>query len=299
MQRLPRTLRRAGHKMDQNVWIKAFDTAVDAAMVWLTDHGGAVFDFARAVLEGAFDGLLAGLMFLPFWAVALALGLLAARSLGWKFGAAAAAGMALCQAIGLWPETIETLCLVIISVLLAVLVGVPVGVLSGYSPRLTKALDPVLDLIQTLPPYIYLLPAIAFLGYGPATAIVATFIVAAPPVIRLSALGFRQTPVEFIELGEATGAKPLDAFLKIRVPFALPSVMAGINQSLMMAFGMVVIAGIVGSGGLGETIYGAIRKLDIALSVNAAIAIVVLTIILDRISQSIGPQSTDRTGDTP
>ena len=127
---------------------------------------------------------------------------------------------------------------------------------------------------------------LAFLGYGPATAIVATFVVALPPVIRLSAHGFRMTPVEFAELGQATGAKPVDAFLKIRVPFALPSVMAGINQSLMMAFGMVVIAGIVGSGGLGETIYGAVRKLDIALSVNAAIAIVILTIIIDRISQA-------------
>lgn len=277
--------------MDLEPWINGFDASVDAGMSWLTDHGGAVFDLARAVLEGAFDGLLAALLFVPFWVFALAVGLLATRSLGWKSGLAAGLGMALCRAIGLWPQTIETLCLVLISVLLAVLIGVPMGVWSGYSPRLTRLLDPVLDLIQTLPPYIYLLPAIAFLGYGPATAIVATFIVAAPPVIRLSALGFRRTPVEFIELGEATGAKPLDAFFKIRVPFALPSVMAGINQSLMMAFGMVVIAGIVGSGGLGETIYGAIRKLDIALSVNAAIAIVVLTIIIDRISQSIGPQA--------
>lgn len=275
--------------MNLDAWIKGFDTSVDAGMAWLTDHGGAVFDIARAVLEGAFDSVLAALLYLPFWAVAFAVGLVAARSLGWKSGIAACLGMVLCQFIGLWPETVETLCLVLISVALAILIGVPMGVLSGYSPRLTRVLDPVLDLIQTLPPYIYLLPAIAFLGYGPATAIVATFIVAAPPVIRLSALGFRQTPVEFVELGEATGAKPLDAFLKIRVPFALPSVMAGINQSLMMAFGMVVIAGIVGSGGLGETIYGAIRKLDIALSVNAAIAIVVLTIIIDRISQSISP----------
>lgn len=274
--------------MDQKAWIDAFDAAIDSGMVWLTDRGGAAFDSVRFVLEGMFDLLIEGLLALPFWVVAAAVGLLAWRSLGWKFGLASALGVALCWAIGLWTASVETIGLVIISVMLAVLVGVPVGVASGYSVRLTRVLDPVLDLIQTLPPYIYLLPAIAFLGYGPATAIVATFIVAAPPVIRLSALGFRQTPVEFIELGEATGAKPLDAFLNIRVPFALPSVMAGINQSLMMAFGMVVIAGIVGSGGLGETIYGAIRKLDIALSVNAAIAIVILTIIIDRISQSYG-----------
>ena len=245
-----------------------------------------VFDLIRAALEGLFDLMVDGLLLVPFWLVAIAIGAVAGRVLGWKAGLATAAGLALCRVMGLWGATVETTCLVLISVLLAVVVGVPVGVLAGYSPRLTRFLDPVLDLIQTLPPYIYLLPAIAFLGYGPATAIVATFVVALPPVIRLSAHGFRMTPVEFVELGQATGAKPVDAFLKIRVPFALPSVMAGINQSLMMAFGMVVIAGIVGSGGLGETIYGAVRKLDIALSVNAAIAIVILTIIIDRISQA-------------
>jgi glycine betaine/proline transport system permease protein len=120
-----------------------------------------------------------------------------------------------------------------------------------------RLLEPGLDLIQTLPPYIYLLPAIALLGYGPATALIATVIVAMPPAIRLTSLGIRMTPHEFIELGQASGLTPWQMFVKIRLPFAIPSVMAGINQSLMMAFGMVVIAGIVGSGGLGETIYGA------------------------------------------
>jgi glycine betaine/proline transport system permease protein len=137
-----------------------------------------------------------------------------------------------------------------------------------------------------MPPYIYLLPAIALLGYGPATALVATFIVATPPAIRLTSLGIRQTPHQFIELGHATGMTGWQLFSKVRLPFAMSSLMAGVNQSLMMAFGMVVIAGIVGSGGLGETIYKAIRTLDIAKAVNAAIAIVILTIILDRITQS-------------
>lgn len=272
--------------MDLIPWVKAFDASVDRAMSWATDNGGPVFDMIRATLEGVYDVSVGGLLSVPFWLLAVAVGAVAARSLGWKAGLATAAALAFCRLMGLWGAMVETTCLVLISVLLAVIVGVPVGITAGYSKRLTRVLEPVLDLIQTLPPYIYLLPAIAFLGYGPATAIVATFIVAVPPVIRLSAHGFRMTPVEFIELGQATGAKPVDAFLKIRVPFALPSVMAGINQSLMMAFGMVVIAGIVGSGGLGETIYGAVRKLDIALSVDAAIAIVILTIIIDRISQS-------------
>lgn len=280
--------------MDLTPLIKQFDASVDQAMAWATDHGGLVFDLIRAALEGSFDALTGGLLVLPFWIVAAAAGLFSARSLGWKAGIAAALGFALCRAMGLWTATLETMCLVLIAVLLAVLTGVPLGILAGYSPRLTRLLDPVLDLIQTLPPYIYLLPAIAFLGYGPATAIVATFIVAVPPVIRLTAHGFRMTPVEFVELGAATGATPFDAFVKIRIPFALPGVMAGINQSLMMAFGMVVIAGIVGSGGLGETIYGAVRKLDIALSVNAAIAIVILTIIIDRLSQTAGRNRSTR-----
>ncbi|TIM80555.1 MAG: ABC transporter permease subunit, partial [Mesorhizobium sp.] len=135
-------------------------------------------------------------------------------------------------------------------------------------------------------PYIYLLPAIALLGYGPATALVATVVVAMPPAVRLTSLGIRMTPHEFIELGQASGLTPWQMFIMIRLPFAIPSVMAGINQSLMMAFGMVVIAGIVGSGGLGETIYTAVRTLDIARSINAAIAIVILTMVLDRLTQS-------------
>lgn len=131
------------------------------------------------------------------------------------------------------------------------------------------------------------LPAIALLGYGPATALAATCIVALPPALRLTALGISRTPQEFIELGQANGIRPWQMFAKIRLPFAFASIMAGVNQSLMMAFGMVVIAGIVGSGGLGETIYKAIRTLDIGASIDAAIAIVVLTFVLDRLTQGI------------
>jgi glycine betaine/proline transport system permease protein len=188
----------------------------------------------------------------------------------------------------------STLALVLTATALALAIGIPIGIAAGFFPALDRFMEPGLDLIQTLPPYIYLLPAIALLGYGPATALIATVIVAVPPAIRLTSLGIRMTPREFIELGEALGIRPAQMFFKIRLPFALPSIMAGINQSLMMAFGMVVIAGIVGSGGLGETIYGAIRTLDIATSINGAIAIVVLTMVLDRITQSAARLGTGR-----
>ncbi|PSH70418.1 ABC transporter permease [Phyllobacterium brassicacearum] len=272
--------------MDISVITDTFDEWTDVTLSWISDNGEGLFDFIRAVLEGTYDGILWLLQLAPFYVIAIIAAALGSRLVNIWFGGLAGLALILCAFMGLWAETMSTLALVMTATVLALLVGIPIGVVAGFSMALDRVLEPVLDLIQTLPPYIYLLPAIALLGYGPATALVATFIVAMPPAIRLTSLGIRMTPREFIELGQATGLTPWQMFTKIRLPFAVPSVMAGINQSLMMAFGMVVIAGIVGSGGLGETIYGSIRTLDIATSINAAIAIVVLTMILDRLTQS-------------
>ncbi|MBI1218601.1 MAG: ABC transporter permease subunit [Rhodobacteraceae bacterium] len=272
--------------MDSSIIVTTFDTATDSALGWISDHGGALFDLISAVLEGFYGALLWGLSQPPDYVLALLVALLGWRLIGVRFALLAAAALLFCAVMGLWPETMSTLALVISATILALLVALPTGVVAGYLPRLDAAIGPALDLVQTLPPYIYLLPAIALLGYGPATALAATVIVAMPPAIRLTALGIRMTPPEYIELGHACGITPLQMFFKVRLPFAVPSIMAGINQSLMMAFGMVVIAGIVGSGGLGATIYDSIRTLDIAKSIDAAIAIVVLTMVLDRLTQS-------------
>ncbi|MDF3608144.1 ABC transporter permease subunit [Paracoccus sp. DMF-8] len=274
--------------MDNSAFIDGFDTAIDNALFWLGDHAGFLFDGARALLEGLYDAILWLVLLPPFYVIAALAGVIGWRALNLWFGISSAAALAFCAAMGLWSDTMETLALVIAAVVIALAISLPVGTLAGLMPRLDRALTPVLDLIQTMPPYIYLLPSIALLGFGPATALVATVIVAVPPAIRLTALGIRMTPQEFIELGQALGLSRSQMFFKIRLPFAVPSIMAGINQSLMMAFGMVVIAGIVGSGGLGATIYGAIRTLDIATSINASIAIVILTMILDRVTQSAG-----------
>ncbi|AUX77750.1 MULTISPECIES: ABC transporter permease [Sinorhizobium] len=272
--------------MDSSGFADTFDTWTDSALEWLSDNGEFLFDFVRSLLEGFYDGILWVLELPPFYIIVIILGALGWRLVNAWFGVLAGVALAFCSFMGLWPETMSTLALVITATSLALLVGLPLGVVAGFLPALDRLLEPALDLIQTLPPYIYLLPAIALLGYGPATALIATFVVAMPPAVRLTSLGIRMTPHEFIELGQAVGITRWQMFFKIRLPFALPSIMAGINQSLMMAFGMVVIAGIVGSGGLGETIYGAIRTLDIAKSIDAAIAIVVLTMVLDRITQS-------------
>lgn len=274
---------------------QAFDTWVNQALLRLSDSAGFVFDFVEVALNGFNGAILWSLNLAPFYVVAAVVAALGWRLVNLQFGLIAAAALFLCQIMGLWSDTMSTLSLVIAATALALLVAIPTGILIGYVAALDRIAQPALNMLQTFPPYIYLLPAIALLGYGHATALAATFIVALAPAVRLTALGIRMTPPEFIELGRASGIKPWQMFFKIRLPFAVPSIMAGVNQSLMMAFGMVVIAGIVGSGGLGETIYVAIRRLDIAESIDAGIAIVVLAIILDRLSQSLvhsGPEGT-------
>ncbi|OWV83080.1 ABC transporter permease subunit [Rhizobium sp. R693] len=280
--------------MDVSSFTDTFDEWTDAALEWVSEHGESLFDYVRWVLEGLYGGILWLLELPPFYVVAIVVALVGWRLVNAWFAILSGVALLLCFSMGLWPETMSTLALVLTATVLALAIGIPVGVAAGFLTAIDRFMEPVLDLIQTLPPYIYLLPAIALLGYGPATALIATIVVAVPPAIRLTSLGIRMTPREFIELGEASGMRPDQMFFKIRLPFALPSIMAGINQSLMMAFGMVVIAGIVGSGGLGETIYGAIRTLDIATSINGAIAIVVLTMVLDRVTQSAARLGTGR-----
>ncbi|WP_431323730.1 ABC transporter permease [Rhizobium sp. YTU87027] len=280
--------------MDISSFTDTFDEWTDTALEWVSENGESLFDYLRWVLEGLYGGILWLLQFPPFYVVAIIIALVGWRLVSAWFAILGGVALLLCFSMGLWPETMSTLALVLTATVLALAIGIPVGIAAGFLTALDRFIKPVLDLIQTLPPYIYLLPAIALLGYGPATALIATIVVAMPPAIRLTSLGIRMTPREFIELGEASGMRPGQMFFKIRLPFALPSIMAGINQSLMMAFGMVVIAGIVGSGGLGETIYGAIRTLDIATSINGAIAIVVLTMVLDRITQSAARLGTGR-----
>lgn len=266
----------------------SFDAVVDNCLQWVNDNATTIFDFLGRILNGSFHLIDAVLALAPYWAFILVVLVVGFFFVGRVFAIAAAAGLWLCHTMGLWTETMTTLTLVLSSTLLALLFAIPAGIVVGFASRLSKATDVVLDFIQTMPAYIYLLPGIALLGYGPATAMCATSIVAIPPAMRLTAHGIKHTPMQFRELGAAVGMQPLHSLFKIRIPFAFPSILAGINQSLMLAFGMVVIAGIVGSGGLGQTVYDAVRTLQIDKSINAGIAIVVLSIVLDRFSQRLG-----------
>lgn len=272
-------------------FIGKVDSLVDSGLEWLNDNATTTFDFARAILDGAFHGIQAVLNIAPWWLLVLIVLVVGWLAVSRSFAVFAAAGLGLCAAMGLWSATMSTLALVLSSTLLALLIAVPAGIVVGLKAGLSKSVDVVLDFIQTMPPYIFLLPGIALLGYGPATAMCATCLVAIPPALRLTAHGIRMTPTEQRELGIATGMKPLQVLSKIRIPFALPSILAGVNQSLMLAFGMVVIAGIAGSGGLGQDIYESVRLLKIDKAINAGIAIVILTIVLDRFSQRLGGRS--------
>lgn len=268
--------------------IESFDARVEDALNWLRDNAGFVFDTARTLMDGFFNSANWLLSSPSPYLIMGAFAVLGWWLVGLRFAVFAGAGLLFCSVMGLWLETMATLALVMASTFLALLLALPLGVWTGYHPRLDKLVEPMLDTLQTLPPYIYLLPAIALLGYGPATSLLATVLVAIAPALRLASLGIRMTPNAYIELGNANGISPVQMFFKIRLPFAVPSIMAGVNQSLMMAFGMVVIAGIVGSGGLGQTIYEAVRTLNIAKSIDATIAIVILTMVLDRLTQSAG-----------
>lgn len=271
--------------MDSQTLTQNIDDSIDAGLDWLNTNGGPAFDAVRAVLDHVYGAVAWVLAAPPYPVMAVAVGALGWAAVSVRFGIATCVGLLICAFMGLWPETMATLALVVTATGLALLFAIPVGILAGYNPRLDAAFQPVADFFQTLPPYIYLLPAIALMGFGPATALSATVIVAIPPALRLTSHGVSTTPAHFLELGQATGSSPLQMFFKIRLPFAMPSIMAGVNQCLMMAFGMVVIAGIVGSGGLGATIYDAVRTLDISKSIDAALAIVILTIVLDRITE--------------
>jgi len=273
--------------MDTTEMIERFDAGVEAVLQWFQDHLGFLYDALRVVLESFYGAINAVFQWPPDYVIVAVVVALCWRLAGRGVAVLAGLGLLLCMGMGLWGVTMDTLGLVVSATSLALLIGLPTGIVLGYLPKADRIVEPFLDMMQTLPPYIYLLPSIALMGYGPATALLATVLVAVPPAIKLASLGIRMTPREFIELGQANGVTKMQMFLKIRLPFAVPSILAGMNQSLMMAFGMVVIAGIVGSGGLGETIYGAIRTLDIAKSIDATVAIVVLTMALDRITQGV------------
>ncbi|WP_159941702.1 MULTISPECIES: proline/glycine betaine ABC transporter permease [unclassified Nocardiopsis] len=217
----------------------------------------------------------------------LLMSLLALSVAGWRMGLFGLLALTLVASVGQWTNAMDTLGLVLVASAIAVVIAIPIGVLAAYSDPVSKIVKPVLDLMQTLPAFVYLIPAIFFFSIGAVPGVVATIVFAMPPGVRLTELGIRQIDRELVEAGESFGASNRRILTGIQLPLALPTIMAGVNQVIMLGLSMVVIAGMVGAGGLGSEVYQGITRNDGALGFEAGISVVVLAIFLDRLTAAV------------
>ncbi len=260
---------------------------IEGGLDWLTTEYSGVTRGISRVTQTGIDGLNDALFWLPPWALLLIIVGLCWWVSSHRLAIGAALGMALIWNLDLWDPMIETLTLVVIATLVAVVIALPVGIAAALSERLYRTIMPVLDFMQTMPAFVYLIPAIPFFGIGSVSAIFATVIFSMPPAIRFTTLGIRQVPKDLIEAADAYGATRSQKLLKVQLPLSLPTVMAGINQTIMLALSMVVIAAMIGADGLGSEVWRAIQRLRPGDGFEAGIAVVILAMLLDRVTQSL------------
>ncbi|MFC7342689.1 ABC transporter permease [Saccharopolyspora griseoalba] len=265
--------------------------AFGAAVEWLNSNIGPVFDFVETVVTGAVSGLTTALTWLPQLVMVLVFTALALWLRSWRFALFTLLGFGLIASIEEFAPAMETLALVLVSSVLAVLIGIPIGILAARSRAVSQVVRPVLDLMQTLPAFVYLVPVIVFFNIGVVPGVVATVIFALPPGVRLTELGIRQVDSEVVEAGEAFGAPSGQILTGIQLPLAMPSIMAGINQVIMLSLSMVVIAGMVGAPGLGTNIYEAVTRVQLGQGFEAGLSVVILAVYLDRITAVLSDRS--------
>lgn len=250
----------------------------------IQDAWAGGFDGFADVVRFVINGLLGGLQAVPPLILLVALAALVAWTAGWRLALFTAVGLFLIHNIQLWTPFLQTLSLVVTAQVLIVLVGVPLGILAAGSDAAERIMRPVLDFMQTMPAFVYLIPAVMFFGIGLVPGVVATFIFSLPPLVRLVNLGIRQVPVDLVEAADAFGATRLQKLVKVQVPQALPTMMAGLNQSIMLNLSMVVIAGMIGARGLGAEVLRGIQRIQVGQGFEAGLAVVVLAIVLDRLT---------------
>lgn len=261
---------------------------VEAAVEWSLDRFDVTF---RAVSDGLDTGVAAlqdVLLSAPPWLLIAVLAALARLVAGWGVAARVVAGLLIIDSIGLWEPTWETFSLVVVAEILVLVIGLPLGIWASHNDWVDRLLRPVLDFMQTMPSFVYLIPAVMLFGLGTVPGVLATVVFALPPLVRLTNLGIRQVPSDLVEAGEAFGSSPWQMLAKIQLPVALPTIMAGVNQSIMMALSMVVIAAMIGAGGLGAEVLRGIQRLEIGSGFEAGLAVVLLAMTLDRLTQSVG-----------
>jgi glycine betaine/proline transport system permease protein len=240
-------------------------------------------DAINWLIEG-FEDLL---LWVPWFALVAAAFLIPARVGMWKHGLVAAGALLYTGLIGLWEPTMETLALMSTAVFIAVVIGVPFGILAALQPRVEKAVRPILDAMQTVPAFVYFLPLIALVGIGSLNAAIATVIYALPPVVRLTTLGIRRVPAQTVEASKVFGSTTSQTLVKVQIPMAMPTILTGLSQTIMMALGIVVLAALVGSGGLGENVFQSLSARRTGRGIAAGLAIVAVAMVLDRVWRSV------------
>jgi len=261
---------------------------INIIVKWVTINWAPFFDVIAIGIREPLVGLERGLWWLPWWAFIIILMATAWKLAGYKIALVSLFGMIFIGVMGFWDQTMTTLAIIITSVAVSLLIGIPLGILAAKNDRFESIIRPILDGMQTMPSFVYLIPAVFFFGLGKVPAVVSTCIYAAPPCIRLTNLGIRQVSKELVEAGRAFGCSGAQLLFKIQLPLARPSIMTGVNQTIMMALAMVVIASMIGASGLGLEVLRGIQRLNVGHGFLAGLSIVIVAIIIDRISQSLG-----------
>lgn len=258
------------------------------AVDWVVTHWSAFFQVLRDLFVAMYESV--DLMFTsaPALVIIVVVTVLALLARGWWFGLGTAVGLTAILGMNQWENAMNTLSLVLVAAAIAIVIAIPLGILAAKSNTASAIIKPIMDFLQTMPAFVYLIPALLLFRLGVAPGIVATIIFAIAPGVRLTELGIRGVDKETVEAGASFGATPGRILRQIQLPLALPSIMAGINQVIMLSLSMVVIAGLVGAGGLGADVVAALNRLDIGLGAEAGLSVVILAMLLDRFTGAFG-----------
>lgn len=257
---------------------------VEVALDWILSALGGVFTFIRTILVQSYELLLWALTTPEWWMVTIVLAGLGWWLRSWQLALGTVIGFFLIVGVNQWANAMSTLALVTIATLIAVIIAIPLGILAAKSHTASRILRPVMDFIQTMPPMVYLIPALVIFRVGVVPGMVATVIFAMAPGVRFTELGIRGVDSEVVEAGKAFGSTPGKILRQIQLPLALPTIMAGVNQVIMLSLSMVVIAGMVGAGGLGGEVVASLNRINAGLGFEAGLAVVILAMYLDRLT---------------
>ncbi|MTI69318.1 MAG: proline/glycine betaine ABC transporter permease [Firmicutes bacterium] len=262
--------------------------SVESFIQFLLSNFEPIFDGIANILGGFMEGTGDFLLMIPPLFFIILLSVIAWFLANKKVALFTVISLFLIFGMGLWQSFVKTFVLVIVATLISLIIGIPIGVLISKRKRLDRIATPILDFMQTMPPFVYLIPAVMFFGIGDVPGVISTVVFSMPPAIRLTKLGLKQVPEELEEVGDSFGLTPFQMLYKIKLPLALPSIMAGINQTIMMSLSMVVVASMIGTKGLGSDVLNGIQRNDIGIGFEAGLSVVILAIILDRITSSLG-----------